>query len=240
MEANLINNSLFQIVVLEKPHLKMSSQLGRHYFSEMCNLKLCGYRNHHSEKALPLDHYDYISNHFLVCEKRNDGFHKVISGYRSLSFKECLEFDVKFDLLEDVENHGFKLTRDELQKLLSDTMVCSHDIYHNSRWTALPEYVKSKSQILFIQELVYTLLYYGNKGKSHEWLSLGVKDLNTDKFFYRAGGKDFGSCSNFFLSLAYGMKRELTIIHGDKDRNEHKILKYAEKHKILWEERIII
>ena len=84
------------------------------------------------------------------------------------------------------------------------------------------------------------MLYFSNDKKSNEWLSLGVKDLNTDKFFYRAGGKDFGTASNFVLSMPFGMERDVCVIHGDRNRNENKIKKYALKHKSLWEGRTVI
>ena len=231
-----------QIVILEEPHRTLSTEEGKYYFSNMCQVKLEGYREIHGNAlALPLDQYDFISSHILICDKKDNGKHQIISAYRSLSYKKCKEFGLKFDILSVVEEHAEKVCQAEVLKILDGIDSKNVDIRHNSRWTFAPEYSSNiKMKFLNLEVGSAILHYYDNYPEKNEWFSLGVNSLRTDRIFHRSGGKNVSDSPYFNLIGPYGREEKITLIHGALDRDECANLVHAIKHKELWENRIII
>lgn len=235
-----MNTDNIQIVVLESVDTKLHQENAAYFFHSMCYMKLQGYRNLYTPTALPLDKYDYISTHLLVCEKQVRAMPKVISGYRSLSNNKCHRYKLRLDVVETVKTYGTAENLYELETFIKRSKDNDLDFAHNSRWTTLPAYSANREYRLLCLELAYLMLYhYNNSSNKNEWVSLGVNAINTDKVFYRAGGKAFKS-PEFKIFSPFNQWEKVTLIHGGKNRQENKILPYVQKHQKLWDERIIV
>ncbi|MEW7279038.1 hypothetical protein ABW636_10630 [Aquimarina sp. 2201CG1-2-11] len=235
-----MDTSNFQIVVLTPPLESLEKKEARYYFSNMCQMKLQGYQAVHGKKSLPLDHYDYLASHLLICLKGKEP--TIVSGFRSLSYNNCLSHDIEFDLLLEFKKFGNKQSLEELQNLLAQCNKNNTDIFHNSRWTTLPEYKKGRKFQLDCLALTYAIMYYHHHHaiEKQEWLCSGINSLKTEKMLYRAGGIPFGSYPSYEREWCFSKNEKLTFVHGHKNRDESRIKKYVDKHKKTWDERIII
>lgn len=230
----------FQIVVLTPPLQSLEKEDARYYFSNMCQMKLQGYQAVHGKKSLPLDHYDYLASHLLICLKGKEP--KIVSGFRSVSYATCLANDIEFDLLSEIKKYGSKQNLEEIQSLLDQCDKNNTDIVHNSKWTTLPQYKQEKKFQLDCLALTYAIMYHyhHHESEKQEWLCTGVKSLKTEKMIYRAGGIPLGSNPTYERDWCYSKNEKLTLIHGHKNRDESRIKKYVDKYKKVWDERIII
>jgi len=232
-----------RIIILSPPHISLTHEQGQFYFSQMCNMKIQGYRHIHGSYALPLDHYDYISDHILIgLKKKSDVNYRIISGYRSLSFNYCQNQKIEFDVLKTIRESGNLKCLEEVKNIITKCKENNIDISHDSRWTILPEFndnVRLKHKCF---QLVLTSLFYYHQTKNikNEWFAMGVNSLNTDKIFYKSGGVNVGKNPYFYLTMPYGKKQKMTLIHAAFNRNESEIAKIAEENKKIWENRLII
>ncbi len=233
--------SQLQIVILSPPYTSLQTAIGRYYFSNMCQMKLAGYQFAHGKKSLPLDHYDYLATHLLICLRQNDGNHKVLTGFRSLSYQFCQQLETEFDVISEVNTYANQSCKDALNHVLLKNKTNTSEIFHNSRWTILPEFASQKENKLLLLEVTYLILYmFHNTPSKSEWLCTGINSLNTHKMMYRAGGKDLGESPNFDKEWGFGKKEKLTLIHADLHRDESYIKYFANKHQKLWEQRLVL
>jgi hypothetical protein len=84
-----------QIVVLESPYDNMNDPLVRDLFSKIVQLKIEGYRLVYPYGVLPVDSYDFIATHHLVCREIN-GSYQVLMGVKYITLKKCLTHNLPF------------------------------------------------------------------------------------------------------------------------------------------------
>ena len=91
----------WKVIVLRKPLLCLpESGLARELFAKVQVLKINAYNKARGPagKVIPLDHYDYISDHYLLCECDDEGPAFVRSAFRHLNLTQVISYNLEHPL----------------------------------------------------------------------------------------------------------------------------------------------
>ncbi len=126
-------------VVIESPYDTIHHPEVRDLFGRVVGLKILGYRNVYPYGVLPVDTYDYVATHFLICEETDNGLEPV-TGYKSLSLKKSIKHQMTFQGIAVLESSGALHHIRALKSFLEQCEQENRSVCYGSSWTIHPKF----------------------------------------------------------------------------------------------------
>lgn len=184
-----MTTSTYRVVVLDCPYDTWSSATTQHLFSEIINLKLEGYKTVYSDGVLPIDTYDFIATHILVCSD-DGGKLKPLTGFKSVTSPRCKRFNLPFPTSQLLSLDGAPLHAEAVATIMKNTEESGSVLAYDGAWTIDPEARKNRSVRSLLHELfISNVVHWHTSSTPHNLVGMGVPGIRTDKFFERVGFK---------------------------------------------------
>lgn len=236
-----MKNPNYKVVVLDCPYDTWSDGITQKLFSSIIDLKLAGYKSYYSDGVLPMDTYDFIATHILVCEEE-EGELRPLTGFKSVTSVRCNRFSLPFTASHILSLSNVPQHAEMLASLMKNCDESGNLLAYDSQWTVLPEIKKSRSIHYTLQELFIANVVHWHTAPSahHELVGLGACRVRTDKFFERVGFRRLAKEGKPLPTFGYESPTgtEVALIH--LDRFSEFATKLAEKYQPLWDDRITI
>jgi hypothetical protein len=128
----------------------------RNILTETWGMKLRGYRKYFPYGVIPIDSYDFLCHHIIVCHKETN---KVVMSVKSLTLNNCLqcgfEFPVKTHLL-GVNNNQYEKHAKAIDQWILDNQ--KSEIGYSTGFTIEPDLEKEEKALL--TNMVFWLFYH--------------------------------------------------------------------------------
>lgn len=220
--------------------MHMSNPVVRDLFPKILDLKYKCFGARYSDSMLPVDTYDYISDHICIC-REEDGENKLVSCYKITTPDICKRF--KMDYLA---NHIMKMHADYPEHIQTIERISNEntDVIYSGGWCVDPEdsYVKKGSTILpeFINFFTAVFLHCHMLYNADASLMIGIKAFKTDRYFEKWGfepitDEEGNELSTFPLASHDNIESVFMEFKGftkDSLRRYEKHRAYLEKHLI--------
>ncbi|MCX6968034.1 MAG: hypothetical protein NTZ46_09725 [Verrucomicrobia bacterium] len=232
--------SSYKVVVLDCPYDTWSKTSTQSLFSEIINLKLAGYTSVYTDGVLPVDTYDFIATHILVCGEEN-GQLKPLTGFKSVTLSRCKRFNLPFPTSQLLSGTNTPQHTEAVASIMRSCDESGDVLAYDSSWTVHPLVRKDRPVHHFLQELfISNVVHLHTSAAPHKLLGAGVRQVRTDKFFERVGFKRLSNSgeplSTFKQASLVGA--EVALIH--LERFSEFATSIAQKYESFWNERVVI
>jgi hypothetical protein len=150
---------------------------------------LGGYGGEYPDGILPIDTYDFIADHHLVCVPRDGVLHPLM-GYRAIPLERCDRHQLPFpglSLLRDAMSET-RLHQRELEALVARCREKAIPLEYQASWTMSPELRDQREFRDFLRDaLLAILLMSGDDRPGLERVLCGVPRFKTDALFLGFG-----------------------------------------------------
>ncbi len=236
-----MTNPKYKVVVLDCPYDTWSNETTQKLFSSIINLKLEGYKSYYPDGVLPMDTYDFIATHILVCQDE-EGELRPLTGFKSVTSMRCKRFSLPFTASHILSLSNMPQHAERVASLIKSCDESGNMLAYDSQWTVLPEIKKNRLIHYTLQELFIANVVHWHTAASthHELLGLGACRVRTDKFFERVGFRRLTNEGELLPPFGYESPTgtEVALIH--LDRFSEFATKLAEKYQPLWDDRVTI
>lgn len=134
----------YKVAVLDCPYDTWGSTNTQHLFSEIINLKLAGYKDVYTDGVLPMDTYDFIATHILVCMEEN-GKLRPLTGFKSVTSARCKRFNLPFPTAQLLSLGNTPLHVEAVDSIMKNCDESGNVLAYDSSWTVHPEAKKTRS-----------------------------------------------------------------------------------------------
>ncbi len=228
-----------RVVVLEYPTHILSEATPQALLSNLLALRVRGYGKEYPEGVLPLDTYDFIGTHLMVCREEN-GRLVPISGFRSVFLSTCDFHRLPFPALELIRTAGGATSHEwAVRKILKSCRDEGVSISYESSWTIQPEVRKDRELTNYIRDMLTAVMaLHQRDAKVTQSLVCGVLRFKTDQFFKGMGfiPLDFMGSTLPELHQASLFGETVVMMHRKKV-SEHALM-LSEKFESHWANRI--
>lgn len=179
-----------RLVVFREPYNLLGDRAAAQLFCDILNLKMQGYRAKHDSHVLPIDAYDFLATHLVICTVREDGSICPINAYKSISCKMARKHSLAFpavNLLSScVERESAKALADSLNRQIE-----TEELHYNGSWAMHPQFRKDEDVRAFLQEATLaTLVQYYQAEKRLPVISAAVTRFGVDRWKETIGFED--------------------------------------------------
>ena len=207
-------------------------------YTKLISLKLNGFRYSY-ENVLPMDKYDLIADHVIVCEETPFGL-RPLSSYKILTKERVAEFNLNLPcitLINSLEpSQNSMLALDYMENFIN-----KHNTLYTSSWTTHPNFRGRSEAANKVRELLLVTLYsYMTSYNIPTAIIIGMLELKTDQLFQKVGyqkakvnGKELGHFLNPYFANQNALALYLT-------KFSEFYLRVVSKNKEFIEERYII
>lgn len=229
-----------KIVVLECPYDTWDIAPTQELFGKMVSVKLAGYRARHPYGVMPVDVYDYVAIHQLVCMETSGGF-QVLTGYKTISYERCKTHRVPFPMLSILGEGNAKPHEAYVHSVINRCDATGGSLAYSGSWTIDPK-LRGDRELIHTLRSVFEAMYvfchrdYGFK----EIVCGGVPRLKTDLLFeewghdrVRVDGKLLPN-----VSVPHLQGDEVALMHLKEFSRS--VRTRAEKWSELWADRLLI
>lgn len=232
-----------RIVVLNAPYDTLKEPAARRALGDTLALKLEGYRRVYPYGVLPVDSYDLISTHHLVCEEDRDGFHPIMA-YRSVTLERCRIHGLAFPGLAVLRSSGAEKHERVLSGLLEKLACDPSLISYGSSWTISPRIPSGSEMRKILKDLMTAMLVtYEEETGTRERFSCGVPTVKSDRYFEGVGytrvldsGETGAPLPPFAQASLVG--EEAVLLRCSKFSDAARSL--AGRYRELWLDRVVI
>lgn len=229
-----------RIVILNAPYDTLKNPEAQSLLGATLALKLDGYRRSYPYGVLPVDSYDFISTHHLVCEEKNGSLIPLM-GYRSVTLEAAKVFKMPFPGLAVVRSSGAKRHEAVLLRLIEEADNAKRPITYGSSWTISPQVTSGSAFRQHMKHLMTTMLVGYELGAGiEERFCCGVPAMKSDRFFQEVGytriEEDGDPLPPFSQASLLGEEAVLLRCRTFSD----KALEIADAHHEFWANRIVI
>lgn len=235
-----MTTSPFKVVVLDCPYDTWSSTDTQYLFSEIINLKLSGYKSVHKEGSLPVDTYDFIATHILVCRDEG-GKLKPVTGFKSVTSERCKRFNLPFPTVQLLAANSTPEHTEAVASIMRDCDQSGDVLAFDSSWTVDPDVRKSREAHHFLQELfISNVVHLHTSSSPHKLIGAGVRRIRTDKFFERVGFNRLANAGQALPTFRQAslVGAEVALIYLERFSEFAKEL--SMKYESFWSNRITI
>lgn len=231
-----------QIVLLSWPYYCWDQIDCAKLFHRMIGLKFLGYSEEYPSGVLPVDGFDFIADHLLICNKSGNEL-IPISGFKSISSQRCNHHRQSFPLLNILKSSRAEDQAQQVENVLSLTAHspdASGAVYDYS-YTILPAARKDRDLAKLLKSLLTMMHvnYHLTQGHSTVFLT-GVNRFKMPELFEFWGyskvlvnGKQCGSFKQKSL-----FDEDVTLMMLNEFSKEAKEI--AKTFQLLWDKRIQI
>ncbi|MGC3990037.1 MAG: hypothetical protein QM796_10240 [Chthoniobacteraceae bacterium] len=235
-----MNTTDFRIVVLDCPYNTWANKDTQELFSAIVGLKLKGYLPVYEHGVMPVDSYDFIATHLLVCVKEQEHL-RPVTGFKSVTVSACERFNLPFPTNAVLANTRPGQHREAVHQIMDRCRESGKELCFDSSWTVDPEFRKHRELHLLLQELfISNVIQWHRPERAHEVLGTGILRVRTNRFFERVGFHpvelDGEPLPPFEQPSLQGSSA--VLIHLQESSSFARGM--AEKHQQLWENRITI
>ncbi|MBS1962166.1 MAG: hypothetical protein JST04_08120 [Bdellovibrionales bacterium] len=214
-----------------------SDELGRHLI-EVFRLKLAGYQAVHGYGVLPIDTYDFISNHHLFGFEENGRF-RLVTAYRSVSLGKCVQHRLPFPALSVLRSSGEHRQAEVVERNLEQWK--GTNVNYSSSWTMAPEFRHDRAMHALLRDMLIVMLVNDETdGRTDHSLLCGVPKVRTDHFFAQYGYDRIESADGplppFEQASLFG--EQAVLLHRTKFTES--ALRLGAEGRALWENRIVV
>lgn len=151
----------FGVIVMEAPYDTFRYPEARTLFSEFAYFKIQGYQNGHPYGVLPVDAYDFISNHIIVGDVSSKTFTPLM-GFKSVTLDRCIKHRVAFPTQELLRGANLPNHEAAINGLVDEYRGKASQLAYNGSWTIDPRVREDKELSRFCKDLTFALLvqYY--------------------------------------------------------------------------------
>ncbi|XHR28616.1 MAG: hypothetical protein ACFUZC_22195 [Chthoniobacteraceae bacterium] len=235
-----MTTSTFKVVVLDCPFDTWSNPQTQSLFSEVLNLKIMGYKSVYQDGALPVDTYDLIATHILVCQEE-EGKLKPLTGFKSVTADRCQRFNLPFPTSHLLDASGTATHAKAVNSIMKECNASGNELAYDGSWTVAPNVRKLRSVHYMLQELfIANVVHWHSSSTPHNLLGLGGVRVRTDKFFERIGFKPVTMENNPLPAFGYGSNsgQEVVLIYLEKFSEFAREI--ARKYESFWNNRITV
>ena len=116
----LVKKYKLRVVVLMNPYDSLVDPEVQKLFSKIINFKIEGYLQEYPYGALPVDTYDFIANHVVLCqEKKGDLF--PIMGLKFIEYNTCTMHKLQFPVFLALKNNNLHNHITAVSKICSNS-----------------------------------------------------------------------------------------------------------------------
>lgn len=228
-------NSNYQVVILENPCLCWNEQTTQNIFSKVVKLKMDGYQYEYGQNVMPLNAYDFIGTHLVLCEKQKDDLQPV-SIAKISRYSVCDYFNHSFQPIELAKKGGNNKLADEIEEILNETYACGREITYDSSWTVRPDLRNKKVANSTVLRIMFSLwVNYHLDHSIPDFIVSATLKVKTDKMFLASGCVPISE--NPYYRLLEVNNQEAMMLRSSG--LSKLVLLNAEKYRSLWENRLI-
>jgi hypothetical protein len=228
-----------QIVVVECPYDTWNTQLTQEFFFKMVALKLAGFRSRHPYGVMPVDSYDFIASHQLICRKEPGGL-RVLTGFKTVSQERCAQHCLPFPMLSILEHASTAAHKDYIDSAIKRCAKMGISLAYSGSWTVDPRLRADAELVQTLRSIIEAayFFYYSEQGFGEAILG-GVPRLKTDVLFETWGHKRIGANGQDLpdVSVPHLQDEKIAVMHLKEFSRE--VRERAEGWRALWENRIV-
>jgi hypothetical protein len=228
-----------RVVVIERPYDIIEHQEVQVLMGRMMALKIKGYQEFYPYGVLPVDDYDLISDHILLCiEEGGEVF--PIMGMRSVTYSCCKEFCKEFPPLKMAAADRYKVYRQSIQQLIASTLNQGEEIGYNGSYTIDSEIRDRADLVTLTRDLgsYFLLKYYEEYGIKTNIAGATLRfkiDKVKSKLGYRKlEGNEGDVLPDFSCSKFFGEK--ISWMYIENPQLPQNLLKY----NTVWKSRLTL
>ncbi|MDR3606231.1 MAG: hypothetical protein P4M08_02495 [Oligoflexia bacterium] len=228
-----------EIVVIESPYDTLGDPEVRDLFSRLAALKIEGYRAVYEYGVLPVDTYDFVATHYLVCRK-NQGRPEILTGYKTVTLQKCLKHRLVFPGMALLRSAGATSHCLALEELLGQFAANPDKVSYSSSWTINPEVRKNPALKNLLKDLMTVMLAaHELEIGTVERLGCGVPKVKSDQYFQSLGYQRMTYRGDILppFSQPSLVGESAVLLHGTEYTEE--ALRVVERYRDFWQARRI-
>ena len=202
----------------------------------LSEMKLAAYGKHYGKGVSPIDAYDDVALHVLLCERTPSGELIPLAGFKSVSLQRADECALPFPALSILEDCEAWAHLEQLQRILAECRRQGVGIAYDGSMAVEPSLGLEKATLLtqLLGLVVHTHRDVGNS----ELIGLGIKQVGAERYWHRAGFAPMTVSGEPLPDIQPRHLRGHTAEVMHLKRFSPRALSYAERYESLWRERI--
>lgn len=150
-----------RIVTIESPYDSWDNPLVPKLFLAMAAMKLRGYKAEYAYGVLPLDTYDFIAMHHLLCVERDDGYEPIM-GFKTTTLSRAKRFQVDFGGIALVKGARAPEHLRILNREVERCEMTGREIAYAASWTMDPRFRMESEEKQRLQEIFRRMFVAGH------------------------------------------------------------------------------
>jgi hypothetical protein len=238
MITRLVPN--LRIVVLESPYDTLSDPLVQDLFSRTMKLKIEGYQTVYPYGVLPVDSYDFIATHQLVCREKN-GRYEILMGAKYVTLQKCMTHRLPFPGLSLLRSSAATPHAQILESLLERYSKNPEKVSYGSSWTIDPISRSNPVVKKTLKDLMTaTLVHYETELETVERFCCGAPKIKTDLYFENLGYHRLSDQNNPLPAFNQASLMGEAAVMLRCSNFSDAALNIAESYRDLWESRLVL
>jgi hypothetical protein len=208
----------------------------------MVSLKLAGYRARHAYGVLPVDAYDYVAIHLLLCEEGKDGLQPLM-GSKTVTLDRCLLHQLPFPMISLLDEAGASAAahRSAVQSIIDRSVANRTPLCYSGSWTVAPNLhlrpkLLDEVRSLFEATYMFCQLSCGVR----EMFCGGAPKMRTDRTVGEWGANRLAKDGVTLppVSIPHLQNIEMYVMHLTEFAEP--LRQRSERWRSLWENRLVI
>lgn len=229
-------NNLCVVEIKDAVKLFSDEQLST-LFTSLMGLKYSGYSKVYGENVAPYDTTDFFCHHLLICLKEKNNKLTPISGFKFISYGDCINYNVEFPGLSLIKKDAEeRLAIDLESRLLSHKNP--YNVVFGSCWTINHDFMKklNDEERSYVKNLgLSTIINFFETKKLQEILAVGVFKVKTNLLFKKLGFASLGRNPVFYQKNIGREKVELLSLKKISSFSK----KLSSEYNHYWANRVI-
>lgn len=229
-----------QLVSIECAYDVWNSDLVQDLFGKMVALKLKGYRARHPYGVLPVDTYDFIASHHLVC-RREKGELFPVTGFKTTTLDRCRMHKLPFPGLTLVEAAGAPEHAEVVRGIIERCEREGIKLGYTSSWTIDPQAREDKEFVAHLRAIIEMIYVFFHREKQLDELIVGgTVRVGTDRLFETWGHEPLKRNGVVLppISVAHLLGDPVVVMYLRRFSDE--VQARAEQLRALWKNRIVL
>lgn len=232
-----------KILVIDHPYRALGHPETQHLFGRLMGMKIAGYRAAYPFGVLPVDTYDFVASHILVCVPEGSDGWKPLGAGRVISEERCEAHRLPFPaqaLLRDAQSDTSRHLQ-AVEEIVAAARSRMKRLDYHSSWTLSPALRDQPELRRFVRDvMVSTLITRMVEDVEREHLLCGVLRMKTDELFKWVGYEPLKAGTEVLPEI---LQRSLfgepvLMFHSTGVTAEAREM--TQRFRALWEERQIL
>lgn len=229
-----------RVVVLDCPYKTWHQPRTQQLFGEIVDMKIMGYRQAYPDGVLPVDTYDFIGTHVLICEEKGESL-KPLSGFKSIALKRCERFNLQFPAYLQLRGAEMTIHRQAIDQIISRCKNLDREIVFDSSWAVAPEARALRTTYLQLQQMfVSNIVHWHQTEGEPERLGMGGIRVRTHRFFEKVGYERVALEGNSLPVFRQASLMGASVILMHLKTCSRYAFELAERYRDSWSNRTVI